>query len=199
MKYLKLYNESVVNDEILDICGDYLVDTMYCKLLFKTKFKCKECFNKLKKEYVQANIESRKVISKRYNDSDKRKEKRKNNHKYRSLTDDLYRMRNTIRTSISRSFINNYSKKTQTQEILGCSYEELKIYLESKFEDWMTWDNKGLYNGELNYGWDIDHKIPLSSANNEDDLYRLNHFTNLQPLCSKVNRDIKKDKYEILK
>lgn len=63
----------------------------------------------------------------------------------------------------------------------------------------MTWDNKGLYNGELNYGWDIDHIIPLSSANSEDDLYRLNHFTNLQPLCSKVNRDIKKDRYEILK
>jgi hypothetical protein len=28
MKYLKRYNESVSNDEILDICGDYLVDTM---------------------------------------------------------------------------------------------------------------------------------------------------------------------------
>ena len=63
----------------------------------------------------------------------------------------------------------------------------------------MTWDNKGLYNGVLNYGWDIDHKIPLSSANSEEDLYRLNHFTNLQPLCSKVNRDIKKDRYEIPK
>ena len=63
----------------------------------------------------------------------------------------------------------------------------------------MTWDNKGMYNGELNYGWDIDHIIPISSAKTEDDLYILNHYTNLQPLCSKVNRDIKKDRYEILK
>lgn len=39
----------------------------------------------------------------------------------------------------------------------------------------------------------------LKTANSEEDLYRLNHFTNLQPLCSKVNRDIKKDRYEIPK
>ena len=96
-------------------------------------------------------------------------------------------MSNTIRTSISRSFKNNYSKKSRTHEILGCSYEELKIYLESKFESWMTWDNKGLYNGELNYGWDIDHIIPISSATTELSIYELNNFSNLQPLCSKIN------------
>ena len=60
----------------------------------------------------------------------------------------------------------------------------------------MTWENRGLYNGELYYGWDIDHKIPLSSATTEDDVIKLNHFTNLQPLCSKINRDIKKDKID---
>jgi hypothetical protein len=57
----------------------------------------------------------------------------------------------------------------------------------------MTWENRGLYNGELNYGWDIDHIIPLSSAITEDDVYKLNHHKNLQPLCSYTNRYIKKD------
>ena len=57
----------------------------------------------------------------------------------------------------------------------------------------MIWENKGLYNGEFNFGWDIDHIIPLSSAKTEKDIIRLNHYTNLQPLCSKINRDIKKD------
>lgn len=56
----------------------------------------------------------------------------------------------------------------------------------------MNWENRGLYNGELNYGWDIDHIIPLSSARTEEDVIRLNHYTNLQPLCSKMNRDIKR-------
>jgi len=60
----------------------------------------------------------------------------------------------------------------------------------------MTWENWGLYNGEFNYGWDIDHIIPLSSAKNEEDIIILNHYTNLQPLCSKVNRYIKRDLLE---
>ena len=71
--------------------------------------------------------------------------------------------------------------------------QEFKLYLESKFEDWMTWENRVLYNGEFNYGWDIDHIIPVSSAKTEEEILLLNHYTNLQPLCSKVNRDIKKN------
>ncbi len=66
-------------------------------------------------------------------------------------------------------------------------------YIESKFEPWMTFENRGLYNGEFGYGWDIDHIVPISTANTEDDIIRLNHYTNLQPLCSKINRDIKRN------
>ena len=57
----------------------------------------------------------------------------------------------------------------------------------------MTWENRGLYNGELNYGWDIDHIIPSSSGLNYNDIIKLNHYTNLQPLCSYTNRVIKRD------
>ena len=40
----------------------------------------------------------------------------------------------------------------------------------------MSWDNYG------QEGWVIDHIYPLSKAKSEDELYRLNHYTNLQPL-----------------
>jgi hypothetical protein len=60
----------------------------------------------------------------------------------------------------------------------------------------MSWENYGKYNGEFNYGWDIDHIIPSSTAKTENDIYHLSHYSNLQPLCSKTNRDIKKDKIE---
>ena len=42
---------------------------------------------------------------------------------------------------------------------------------------------------------DVDHIIPLASTTNEDELLKLNHYTNLQPLCSYHNRFIKKDNY----
>jgi len=60
----------------------------------------------------------------------------------------------------------------------------------------MNWDNHGKYNGEFNFGWDLDHIIPISSAITEQEVIKLNHFTNLQPLCSKINRYIKKNKLD---
>lgn len=41
-----------------------------------------------------------------------------------------------------------------------------------------------------------DHMIPVTSAKTEEEIIKRNHYTNLQPLCSKINRDIKKDKLE---
>jgi hypothetical protein len=59
----------------------------------------------------------------------------------------------------------------------------------------MNWDNYGKYKIDtFNYGWDIDHIIPSSSAITEENVIRLNYYTNLKPLCSKVNRDIKRNK-----
>ena len=113
--------------------------------------------------------------------------------KERLKNDIVFKLKKSLTNSISKIFkTNNYTKKSRTFEILGCSYDEFLIYLESKFEPWMNWDNKGLYNGELNYGWDIDHIIPTSSATTEEELINLCHYSNLQPLCSKINRDIKK-------
>lgn len=57
-------------------------------------------------------------------------------------------------------------------------------------------ENHGEYNGELNYGWDLYHIIPLASAKTEEEIYELFHYTNYQPLCSKINRDIKMDRLD---
>lgn len=59
---------------------------------------------------------------------------------------------------------------------IGCSLDELKIHIESQFTEGMTWANHGLF------GWHIDHKIPLSSAGNFDELVKLLHYSNIQPL-----------------
>jgi hypothetical protein len=151
--------------------------------------------NKLKdyqKEYYNKNKDILKVKKKEYRNKNKEKinlyvrNKRKQNN--------LIKLSGNLRSLINNAFKNKgYRKNSKTEKILGCSFEEFKCYLESKFEFWMSWDNYGLYNGQFNYGWDIDHIIPLSSADNEIELTKLNHFTNLRPFCSYNNRNIKRN------
>ena len=73
----------------------------------------------------------------------------------------------------------NISKTNKTFEIVGCSPQFLKEHLEKQFIDGMTWENRS--------EWHIDHRIPLSSAKTEEELYKLCHYTNLQPLWAEEN------------
>jgi hypothetical protein len=126
------------------------------------------------------------------------KEKRKKYVKDKMKTDNLFFIKNKIRRTVKKSlYRKGYTKKSKTNDILGCSYEEFLNHLESLFEPWMNWENKGLYKmGVSNYGWDLDHKTPLASAKTEEEVIKLNHYTNIQPLCSYVNRELKKDNLE---
>lgn len=146
--------------------------------------------NQLRRKYWKNNIDNPEFKL-------KQKKKRRENHLKR-MEDPLYKIKvsfsRRLNKLLKRIEANRSTNKPYYLDKLGCSFEEFKIYLESKFEDWMTWENYGLYNGELNYGWDIDHIIPSATAKTEDDIYNLSHYTNLQPLCGKINRDIKKDK-----
>jgi hypothetical protein len=114
-------------------------------------------------------------------------------------TDILYKLKRCVSASINQSLKKKgFYRKSRSYEILGCSYEEFKTHIESKFEQWMNWKNRGNWNGvpkEINTAWDIDHILPLSSAMCEEDVIKLNHYTNLQPLCSYTNRNIKRDQY----
>jgi hypothetical protein len=157
----------------------------------------RERLNELQREWRKNNPERAKQIDKNRNDKPERKESiRINNgvrNKKRRLEDPIFKASENIRRMIQLSFKGNgYTKKSKTYQILGCTVEEFKLHLEKQFKPWMNWGNYGLYNGELNYGWDIDHIIPLATTTNEEELLKLNHFSNLQPLCSKINRDIKK-------
>jgi hypothetical protein len=124
-------------------------------------------------------------------------QKQNERYKQRKLIDPLFKLKCRIISNIS-TYIkrNGYTKTSRTQEILGCDYQEFKEHLESLWESWMSWDNygnpkDGIY--EPNKTWDIDHKVPTSISTTEEELLKLNHFSNLQPLCSYVNRFVKSD------
>lgn len=131
----------------------------------------------------------------RPNENRLRNKKRNERRKY----DPLFKLKERIRTKLGKVFRNNgYKKKCKTFDIIGCTFEELKKHLEAQFKPWMNWNNYGKYNGKFDYGWDIDHIIPLSSATTEEEILKLWHYTNLQPLCSKINREIKRNKKSYL-
>jgi hypothetical protein len=166
-----------------------------------------ESIHKKSKDYYEMNKEYVKDKSKEYysNNRDKKisyqkeyasnnKERRNRHHLNRIKTDSLYRLRSAISKMTNQTFKRRgYTKSKKSLDILGCDIDFLLNYIELKFETWMDWGNYGLYNGELNFGWDIDHIKPLSSAQTEDEIYILSHYSNLQPLDSKINRDIKRD------
>jgi hypothetical protein len=144
-------------------------------------------YNKYMREW-RAKNKGKLKSNNHYKDKEARNLYRRN----RTKIDPLYNLTQSIRSSIGQSFrYKGFNKNCKTEQILSCSFNEFKIYLEKQFSNWMNWENKGKYNGELNFGWDIDHIIPLCTATCEADIIRLNHYSNFQPLCSKINRDIK--------
>lgn len=120
----------------------------------------------------------------------------------RKREDVLFKLTCNVRALVSSTIkLSGHRKKSRTRNILGCSFEKFKAHLESKFEPWMSWDNYGNWNGapkEVNVAWDIDHIIPISTAECEEDVIRLNYHTNLTPLCSYINRYIKRNSYKII-
>lgn len=97
-------------------------------------------------------------------------------------TDPLFaikeRCSNRVRVALGRS---GFIKDFKTVSMIGCSIEFLKAHLESKWLPGMNWRN-ATYEG-----WHIDHITPLASAGTKQDVIRLFHYTNLQPLWWKDN------------
>jgi len=114
-----------------------------------------------KKNYV---LKNRDIINKRMS------ERKKN--------DPILKLKMLYRSKINKIL---GSKTEKTFDLIGCSPSELKTHLEKQFVVGMRWDNHGLF------GWHIDHIIPISSAKNKEELNKLCHYTNLQPLWALDN------------
>jgi hypothetical protein len=125
------------------------------------------------KKYYNDNLDKRKLYLEET--KEERRIKRNIFEKQKRESDPLYKIKIYVRNRIGFYLKKTeISKKNTTFQLVGCSPLELKIYLEQKFINGMSWENQGK--------WHIDHIIPLSSATNEDGLYKLCHFTNLQPM-----------------
>lgn len=116
----------------------------------------------------------------------KQKEREKSNkrHKQRMKTDPIYRIKQNIRKRVKNFLFKRKTQKmTSLSKSVGCSSENLKKYLESKFQPGMSWDNYGSYNPNR-ATWQIDHIKPIAAfdLSKAEEQAKVNHYTNLQPL-----------------
>lgn len=130
----------------------------------KSAYKKTEKYKAYQKEYDKENQQLPEVKKRKYDYI-----------KNRLKEDPLYRLRYNMRNRIRGAFRSKSWRKDNTTAImLGCSFDELKTHIELQFKENMTWENYG--------EWEIDHIYPLSLAKTEEEMYKLCHYTNLQPL-----------------
>lgn len=141
---------------------------------------CKDC-NKLIQQSDQTaqikyrNSERGKAVKAAYKKTRKYRKQQTEYELFKRKTNPFVKckflIRNRLRQCLKKKF---WLKRSKFAEYIGCTKDELIKYLESKFTEGMTWENQGK--------WHIDHIIPLSSATSEEEMYKLCHYTNLQPL-----------------
>lgn len=108
-----------------------------------------------------------------YNDYFKKKRKE----------DPIFRLKANLRRLIGRALKKRgFSKKSHTYEILGTDYESVHLHCIEGFVKvyGRVPDEKDKI--------DIDHIIPLQIAKTEEDVLKLNHYTNLRYLIDTDNR-----------
>lgn len=164
------------------------IDDFFKNKNFKSGYtaKCKECFQKVyywqkknkileyQKNYYKDNVIKIRNRIKSYRKKNRniinRKvlEYRNNNLEVKIL----HRLRNRIQKAIK-----NNIKSQSTIELLGCSIEEFKKYLELGFINGISWENYGSY-------WHIDHIIPcvFFDLSKKEDQKKCFHYTNMRPL-----------------
>ena len=150
------------------------------------RYYCKEC----EKNKREAKKDKQKIYNKNWYEKNKDKALSKNREYQKSNKDVRNALqRKNIKTNINfklkmnlrsrlRQAIKTNQKSGSAVSDLGCSIEELKLHIESKFLEGMTWENWS------RDGWHIDHIKPLSSFDLADrqQLLEACHYTNLQPL-----------------
>lgn len=142
----------------------------------------------LNKIYKQNNRELLQVTKQKY-----RKENRPKINEYnknKKQKDPLYKLAINLRKRLGEVLRNKNITKTQSlNDYIGCTKNQLFVYIESQFKPDMNWENYGTL-------WNIDHIIPLSAGKTENHLYQLSHYKNLRPLYC-LDNFIKNNKIEV--
>lgn len=158
---------------------------LFCNIDFEDKSRTKNkkfCSTNHQGKYRwQNNKDALLAYNKKYESENLQKVRtRKNQYrKEKYSSDPKFALAIKLRVRINRAIKN---KKSKFLDLIGCSIDNIKSYIESKFQPGMTWDNYGK--------WEIDHIQPMTSFDllSEKGQKEACHYTNLQPLWVNQNR-----------
>lgn len=131
-----------------------------------------------KRQWRANNLEKAKAAEHR---ADRRRRPSKNAYlRKRRATDVNFMLYERIRSSL-KDAVKGRRKAARAKELLGCSLDSFKIYLESLFQPGMSFENYGK--------WHIDHIMPVSifDLTNPEHQRRCFHFSNMQPMWAREN------------
>lgn len=119
----------------------------------------------------------RRLQEKKYRDKNKEKikERRRVRVMKKYYSDPTYKTLHLLKCRLLKAVKRNKVKSAKS--LLGCTSEEVRAYLESKFLPEMNWENHGKI-------WEIDHIVPCITFDMSklEDQEKCFHYTNLQPL-----------------
>jgi hypothetical protein len=153
--------------------------------------------------FYQANKTKFSHRAKKYYEENKEEINKRNYKKKanRLKIDPEFRLRECISSAIRNAILRFGSTKNGISftKYLDYPISVLKKHLEDRFEDWMNWDNWGIYNinrwnddDPSTWTWQIDHIIPQSDLpykSMEDENFKICWaLENLRPLSAKQNQ-----------
>ena len=129
------------------------------------------------KKWHKANSEKVKERIKKWREENK--EYKKEYDKNRKAIDPLFKLQCNIRSLIGKSLKKqDYTKNSKTYEILGIGYEEFYNWLNDKVSNGLNTNTDDFH---------LDHVIPVSLGQTEEEILKLSHYSNFQLLRSKEN------------
>jgi hypothetical protein len=159
--------------------------------------KNKDKFSESRRKYYEKNREKLLANKKIYSDSHKtekaeydktyrelNKEKitqYKKEWEFRNKDNPVFKIKRNLRRRLNHA-LNNNLKSQKTFDLLGCTAEFFKKYIEPLLKPGMSWSNYGSK-------WHIDHILPCCSfdLSKPKEQQKCFHYTNCQPLWKEEN------------
>jgi hypothetical protein len=163
-------------------CSECLVERQKIRCR-NYKAKNKQKISEYNKTYKQDHKQEISEYNKEY-DKNNRTEIQNRQTKYqrnRRMTDPIFKMCGTLRNRMNK-FISRKGRNSSMSELLGCTYDDLILWLEYQFDADMSMSNHGDV-------WHCDHVIPCSLFDqlDENEQQICWHWSNIKPMHKSEN------------